>query len=410
MSLSRQVTAGNVAFIWVYFWPKPRMHSIILRIRRSQNSNIITGVMMKDSLFDRNGFGRAELVLFLGSILLTLALAEGIARWQSLAPTIYQIQPGREKTSYTISDNPILGYELKRNYRDIRPDHWESFSRTNQHGLRDIDRSLDKAPGTTRVILLGDSVVLGIALSDISYTISRQLELMYGSEVEVLNFGLAGYNTLQEAELLRTKGIQFKPDIVVLLFTANDFHDKSGNIWAYSFNRPPGINSLFTSSDLFRWLALKFDWFHFRSELDPNYQQEWNHKAIGENNVDQGLKMLAELRDKHGFKLLIAAWPEFTDDGLIYPEELKYQGDSEKLKVEVIAKEFAIPVVRLSEPLQQQMRSLEQEDPEAFKNGIRTGFTTDGMHPNPNGTKAAALALKNVLDQMLLKQDPGGGN
>ncbi|MCB0346827.1 MAG: SGNH/GDSL hydrolase family protein [Bdellovibrionales bacterium] len=343
------------------------------------------------------GFGRSELLLLIGSICFTLLIAEGIARWQNLAPTIYQIQPGREKTSYKISDNPILGYELKNNYRDIRPDHWESFERINQHGLRDVDREIAKPPGTQRVILLGDSVVLGIALTDISYTISRQLELMYSSGVEVLNFGLAGYNTLQEAELLRVKGIQFSPDVVVVLFTENDFHDKSGNIWAYSFNRPPGINALFTSSDLFRWLALKFDWFHFRSELDPNYQQEWNYQAIGENNVLAGLRLLAKLRRENGFKLLLAAWPQFTDTGPNYPDYLMDQAEPQKLKIEALAEKFDIPVVRLDAAIQQEVEAMKSEDPALTSGGTKTTFTTDGMHPNNNGTKAAARALKKVL-------------
>lgn len=350
----------------------------------------------------RRGAGRAEFILLLCSVLLALLAAEGIARLAGAAPVVYQIQPGREKTSYRISDNPILGYELKENYRDIRPDYWESFARTNQYGLRDIDRKLAKPPGKKRVLLLGDSVALGIGLTDLNFTISRQFEQLYGDEFEMLNFGLAGYNTLQEVELLRAKGLQFSPDLVVLLFTANDFDDKSGNIWAYSFNRPPGVNALFIWSHLFRWLALKFDLFHFRSELDPNYQQDWNYKAIGSNNVEKGLRELAELSRKHGFKVLIAAWPEMLESGASYPGFLFSDRNSGKLRIEEIAGALSIPVVRLDDPLRQQFESSREEKPEW--SNIRTAFATDGMHPTSAGAHAAARALRQVISEAGLTQ------
>ena len=53
---------------------------------------------------------------------------------------------------------------------------------------------------------------------------SRQLEMRYGDgQTEVLNFGVSGYCTLAEVELLEVKGIQFQPDLVVLVFVEKRF-------------------------------------------------------------------------------------------------------------------------------------------------------------------------------------------
>ena len=42
-------------------------------------------------------------------------------------------------------------------------------------------------------------------------------------KIEVLNFGVPGYSTFQEAALLESLGAQFKPDAVVVYFIENDF-------------------------------------------------------------------------------------------------------------------------------------------------------------------------------------------
>ena len=39
----------------------------------------------------------------------------------------------------------------------------------------------------------------------------------------MLNFGVSGYCTRAEIELLETKGLAFDPDVVVVVFVENDF-------------------------------------------------------------------------------------------------------------------------------------------------------------------------------------------
>ena len=109
---------------------------------------------------------------------------------------------------------------------------------TNSHGLRDVERQFEKKPGVKRIILLGDSVVEGINYVDDNETIARQLETQFaGQQTEVLNLGTAGYCTQAEVELLKMKGLRYRPDFVLHVFTPNDFqnfnpeHTLEGTIW-----------------------------------------------------------------------------------------------------------------------------------------------------------------------------------
>ena len=50
------------------------------------------------------------------------------------------------------------------------------------------------------------------------------------ANTEVLNFGVSGYNTQQEVETLREKGLRYSPDLVVLAVCVNDALSHAGGI------------------------------------------------------------------------------------------------------------------------------------------------------------------------------------
>jgi len=171
----------------------------------------------------------AKPCLALVATALALGVGELIVRTLGVAPEVRAIGVSSRDSVFKRSTNPILSYELKANYRNDKPDLRLNCESTNSHGLRDIERSIDKPPGVKRVILLGDSIVEGYGIRE-SDTISRQLERLYADGMtEVLNFGVSGYCTLAEVELLGVKGIAFSPDQVVLVFAENDFDNFNMN-------------------------------------------------------------------------------------------------------------------------------------------------------------------------------------
>jgi lysophospholipase L1-like esterase len=98
----------------------------------------------------------------------------------------------------------------------------------NRFGFRDRERSLERTPGTIRILALGDSVTFGMGVAE-KDSFPRVTEaLLNGSRrdglapLEILNFGVPGYNTVHELAQLREVGLKFHPDMVVVGFLYND--------------------------------------------------------------------------------------------------------------------------------------------------------------------------------------------
>lgn len=316
-------------------------------------------------------------------------IAEVLIRVGGYAPDIKPIRFENDDCVYRRSSNPILGFELKADYQNSDPDYIATYERTNSHGQRDRDRVLNKTEGITRILLLGDSVVEGHGLPE-SHTLSSELERLFeGSEVEVLNFGVSAYCTLAEVELLRTKGIHFEPDMVILMFVENDFDNFNREAFSLATEERPALaNRLFESSDLFRLISLRLNLFGYLAEQDP---VRWNSKAVGNNNVVDGFRLLRSLAETHGFTPLVAIWPHFYDNRITEGPTLP--GENGRVVALELAHAFGLPTARLAPAFQNALRvGASPRNPRlAFSQG-------DGLHPNKKGVEVASRALKMVID------------
>jgi tetratricopeptide (TPR) repeat protein len=345
------------------------------------------------------------------STTLVLAAAEVVVRLCGDVPPIQAIRLEDERSPYIRSANPVLRYELKPGYKArFNPQH--GFLRTrkedftaptvdaveadaepatvsvNSHGLRDAERPVANQAGLDRIILLGDSVVELVNYVADDQTTARQLEYQFpAGSTEVINCGVAGYCTLAEVELLRTKGLQFQPNRVVLIFVENDFwgfnleHTLAGGI----VDRPEIVESLFENSCLFRQTSIALNLFQFRDELAP---AEWHGDAIGDNNVLEGFRILKLLSTEYEFKVLVAIWPSFTTE----IEDRPFLPEDKDLVVEHLAWAHGLPTVRLSAYFQKdwQSRPGKPKPDWLYSNG-------DGMHPSTIGCQVAAVALHTIL-------------
>lgn len=130
----------------------------------------------------------------------------------------------RGTPGFYLSD-PVRGQRLAPGYQG-----WFAGVpvRTNALGFRD-DReySLDKPPGTFRILVLGDSVTFGHGtLQDTTYPFLLEQRLKaWRPDVrwEVWNLGVPGYNTGQELDYLQEVGRRYQPDLVIVGFYPNDF-------------------------------------------------------------------------------------------------------------------------------------------------------------------------------------------
>jgi lysophospholipase L1-like esterase len=93
--------------------------------------------------------------------------------------------------------------------------------RINGQGLRGGPVPVDKKPGIRRILMLGDSNTFGYGVEE-EERFSDLLEGRLPRNHEVLNLGVFGYGTDQEALLFEQEGLGYQPDIVVLGFSAGD--------------------------------------------------------------------------------------------------------------------------------------------------------------------------------------------
>jgi hypothetical protein len=172
--------------------------------------------------------GRPDLSRSRLARVVTIVLAAGIAGVVSLVAVEVWVRSAwdesRGRPGFFLSD-PVRGQRLASNY-----DGWFAGvpAHTNSLGFRDTrEYALAKAPGTFRILVLGDSVTFGHgALYETSYPYlleQRLREWRPDVKWEVWNLGIPGYNTAQELAYLNEVGPRYAPDLVVVGFFPNDF-------------------------------------------------------------------------------------------------------------------------------------------------------------------------------------------
>ncbi len=146
-----------------------------------------------------------------------------------LAEIILRIVPGEWSGSFFYVYDPDVGTWHLPSYvgDEIRIDYQIHGIHMNSFGMRDRERTVEKKPGVYRIAVLGDSYVEGMMVAD-DQVMTRKMEAELGPKFEVMNFGVAGYGSLQEKIVYEKRVRAFKPDLVVVGFlSGNDMRDNS---------------------------------------------------------------------------------------------------------------------------------------------------------------------------------------
>ncbi|MGH7338227.1 MAG: SGNH/GDSL hydrolase family protein, partial [Myxococcota bacterium] len=167
------------------------------------------------------------LVLSATSLAVSLACAELLLRF--FRPLGADGEPRRRprpvwrELLHQRSAVPGLTYELAPNRREQSQG---TMIRTNSFGMRDDEpRAAEGAP-VRRIVVLGDSFTFGFGVrGDETYpnVLERLLDAeTHDARFEVLNLGVGGYSTRDEALVLEHKGMRWNPELVVVGYVLND--------------------------------------------------------------------------------------------------------------------------------------------------------------------------------------------
>jgi lysophospholipase L1-like esterase len=166
-----------------------------------------------------------SLLIFLVVLEVTLQVYTRIAIYYDVEMSRYAVEIKAK------SDNPKIGHE-----------HIPGASaylmgvdvEINADGMRDDDYSVERNK-SRRIAVLGDSLTFGWGVEKAD-TFEVQLEKMFSEQepTEMLNFGHGNYNTEQQVNLFKKKGLKYAPDEVAVFYFINDAEVtpvRSGWLW-----------------------------------------------------------------------------------------------------------------------------------------------------------------------------------
>jgi len=296
------------------------------------------------------------------------------------------------------SDNARLAFEL----RPGGVARAEVDYRVNSLGLRGPETTVEKPAGVRRVAVLGDSIAFGYWVSD-EQGFARQLQLMLNERavaaplavapgrgrVEVLNFGVPGYNLEQEIEMLRAKALAFQPDLVVVLFCLNDlqglFSYELGLVQERTDRRRTARGSvrewLVGHSRLFSWVEYRLTELearrYFVRAKNPLEGGLYAQAVSEQRRALQGqLAVLSAILASHGIPGLVAVMPVLGDRFERYPYRELHSAVVETARAESLA---AVDLL------------------DCFSAYPFRDLRIDVVHPSPLGHRVAAHAVRDAL-------------
>jgi lysophospholipase L1-like esterase len=161
------------------------------------------------------------LVLVL-SVIVTLGMLEVIIRIflpQPLSPLLH-------------TSDKVLGIRQIPGVKGrLRSSEFDTRVATNSRGLRDVEHTYSKPPGTRRMLCLGDSFTFGYGV-EADQTFPKVMEKLLNDRPgltepwEVVNAGVPGTGTAYELAYFITEGYKYEPDFVLVAVCGmNDFSD-----------------------------------------------------------------------------------------------------------------------------------------------------------------------------------------
>lgn len=173
-----------------------------------------------------------NLALAAVSVMAVLLLVEAAAR------LLLRHQGGgkeQDEASRYMEPHPRLGWRKRPGARaTYRRREYTTEIAINGQGLRDPERPEPPAPGTFRVLALGDSFVEGYTVP-VEGTLTQVAERGLrgpGCPIEVLNGGTAAWSTDQEYLAYKEDGVRLGPKVVLVFFYYNDvFGNTTPRYW-----------------------------------------------------------------------------------------------------------------------------------------------------------------------------------
>jgi lysophospholipase L1-like esterase len=334
-------------------------------------------------------------LVFLTSIILVISAAEMLLR---LKPGLIGISSGYcrylppdiiGKTGVAkgpFRPSRVLGYEFT-------PNLWAGEAAINSYGLIGREYKLKKDKGVYRILLLGDS----IAAQDWTRKYLEEKLNNAGAQAakyrfEIWNAGVPGYDILRYALYLKYKGVNYRPDMVMIFFCLNDFEpntfvyykDERGVVrFDFAFTQLPRAYFfnpfLVRHSYLYRFIIVKLETYLANRGRD-------GHLSPEEENGRFYLGMIKDICQRNNISIFCVIFP--------YLMELDKYDNIRARQYEImrnVLRDSNVSYIDLHSYLSQKLIYSLRKDKD------------DEIHPSPRGHLLIANIIYDYLSDNFLK-------
>ncbi len=198
----------------------------------------------------------------------------------------------------------------------------------NELGFRGPPVAFDKPEGTSRIVVLGDSIVFGQGVDE-EDTLSRLLEKKLeegapGIDWQVINAGVRAYNSANYRVLLKEKILPLKPDLLVLVITEiND--PERGPFRPSSEKLDQWKNSAWKKVPLVR----RFIAASYAEEINRLFEEhvEGLYDKDGEQfqSFREDIRAIAKICEANSIQLVAVTFPMLADENIFKEERKRLQ-------------------------------------------------------------------------------------
>ncbi len=278
------------------------------------------------------------------------------------------------------SETPELPYEL---VPLLDQDSIGSHVRTNSLGMRDDEPLPRDTPGLFRVLAVGDSVTFGYRVAQ-EDNFCGVLERQFAAEplgqrrIEVLNSGVSGYSSKDEAAAFAGKWLGLQPDLVLLCYCLNDpWFEPDQPLQRYFV--PP---RWWQHSATLRFLVQRSQGRKVRELGGGNFFRSLHASSEPSwKSVEAAFARIAGLASEREIPVVMAIFPMFSPDPWS-----EYPFRAQHTQVAEAGRRNGFLVLDL-------LARFEREDPLGLL--IEKG----DMHPNATGHRIAGLEIQRFLTE-----------
>ncbi|MBW2418959.1 MAG: SGNH/GDSL hydrolase family protein [Deltaproteobacteria bacterium] len=215
-----------------------------------------------------------------------------------------------------------LAFRYDGNPRGYFDDDSTLRVRLNNHGFRGTDHPKAKRPDLYRVMVVGDSFTFGEGVRwehTFVYRLGEELRKRVGPGIEVLDFGVGSWGTRSQYHYLVHEGMEFDPDLILLVFTPNDAEYAGGlDVWEnfrQLYTPPPALRASHLLSLVYaNWVRI-VEGRRYIEELVKSAmeeQEKWNRTL-------DFLTEIGRLAESSNSKFAIAIFPFMIELDEDYP-------------------------------------------------------------------------------------------